>query len=1016
MGREIVYCWKCATRLDGADFEKRAAFRYGDKVSCAECVYDLVADLPAEEQEAVLSGQPPPSTTRIKSVRTGGTGAVPRSTGAVPTTRQTKAVPRADGGTSRRGTGTVPKASTGPIAAGTRGIKRATGAVPKAPSPEELDGEEVAEDPAARKKKVLLIAAGGGGFLVVAVVLAVVLLSGGKAETPAEDPAAPSRRAAAPPPVDPKIAKEEAAKRAFEDAMAFFKSEPENLGGQMKGLRAALEVGKDTATSEQILRQIEILGLRVKEKVEALQDECTPHFQGEKFKALFDLLGEKKALHDIPEWQDAVEKKIEGYRGIAEDRFKNVVRGAREAQEQGGGDGKVKDFLARLEKWEMAEYVEKFQKELGVAPEAASATAPDASKPSKTPAKPVRKPPSPEMQRYLPAFERALGAAFGRDYDQAVLEIRRSARDIESDEVKKESDADLQALESVKAFVEGTIKLLPNKGRGQRMTLEYFDAPTAFKEVSGRVMSVNDQRFEVKSDGQEGKEGPTVFVEFLALTGKSLVELNKARKGKLDPLAAAQLHLLEGNEEAAKAVGGQAANRIADRWWDWAPQAKDKAPKSNSKEFEARRAFHAAELDWRDVKTWGAAFEKYRMLTNDYATTAISRNNQAYILRRTSVGKEYMFYSVGEGVALRGNFNFKLQKGDDMHWLSTAEAEGRDILENYVEAEFYALPGLTYRSWAYVGACCEETFTFYYQASEQKTRNEGKEIQIDPGSLALAKVPTQLSGLKKTHELHKPKDPKAPHPMTPARWEWIPVPLPKTFAGAGAKAIRLCTTHPGLGIRYIVVSSSRTRTPNEQETAEFAKEALAARDEAEAAAPKIAGTPEPADWVVVGPFDTGINRILPPEQGIDIDQEMQSKDKKKIKWKRVKAELRDAGGGKAAVLDLAPQFAPKDNVNGYALIHVKAPAAMDAKLLLGFDDGIKVWVNESIAFSKDSGGGLTPDKETASIKLEDGWNRILVKVRNGTGGYGFAFRIADANKKPIPGLEYNPYGDQLVGP
>ena len=35
MGREIVYCWKCSTRLKGEDFETGDAYRVGDKVSCA---------------------------------------------------------------------------------------------------------------------------------------------------------------------------------------------------------------------------------------------------------------------------------------------------------------------------------------------------------------------------------------------------------------------------------------------------------------------------------------------------------------------------------------------------------------------------------------------------------------------------------------------------------------------------------------------------------------------------------------------------------------------------------------------------------------------------------------------------------------------------------------------------------------------------------------------------------------------------------------------------------------------
>jgi hypothetical protein len=310
-----------------------------------------------------------------------------------------------------------------------------------------------------------------------------------------------------------------------------------------------------------------------------------------------------------------------------------------------------------------------------------------------------------------------------------------------------------------------------------------------------------------------------------------------------------------------------------------------------------------------------------------------------------------------------------------------------------------------------VGACCKESFTFYYQTTEGKTKDSGKEIAIDPGSLALAPVPLQLTGLKNTHSLHKP-----PQPMRPERWEWIPIPLPKTYAGHGAKSVRLCTNNAGLAVRFIIVSATRTKTPDDKETAEFMKESVAAREEAAAAAPKVATTPDPADWLVVGPFDNGLNKAFPPEQEVDLDKEMQSKDKKKIKWQKKKAELRDAGGAKAAVIDFAGMFAPKENVNAYALIHVKAPSAMDAKIYFGRDDGIKIWVRDTMIHNAAAGGGLTVDKESANLRLEEGWNRILIKIHNGTGAWGFAFRIADAQKKPIPGLEYSPYGDQLVGP
>src|SRR5581483_5015268 len=104
MGREIVYCWKCATRLQGADFESGAAYRVGDKVSCPECIEELVADLPAEEQEAIL--HPPKRREKTQPVKkiTGPIKSQPDAADAAP--------PRRGGNTGiRPRTGT-----TGPVA------------------------------------------------------------------------------------------------------------------------------------------------------------------------------------------------------------------------------------------------------------------------------------------------------------------------------------------------------------------------------------------------------------------------------------------------------------------------------------------------------------------------------------------------------------------------------------------------------------------------------------------------------------------------------------------------------------------------------------------------------------------------------------------------------------------------------------------------------------------------------------------------------------------------------------
>src|SRR6185295_7877011 len=55
MGQEIVYCFKCQTRLLGSDFDKGLAFRVGAQVSCPECVRSLFAHLPPAEIDGEIA-------------------------------------------------------------------------------------------------------------------------------------------------------------------------------------------------------------------------------------------------------------------------------------------------------------------------------------------------------------------------------------------------------------------------------------------------------------------------------------------------------------------------------------------------------------------------------------------------------------------------------------------------------------------------------------------------------------------------------------------------------------------------------------------------------------------------------------------------------------------------------------------------------------------------------------------------------------------------------------------------
>lgn len=89
MGQEIVYCFRCQTRLMTADFSKGHAVRHGNRVACADCAPELLRTLsPAELKEFFEKrGKAGPATPRMSP------------SGALPTRRApaVRPAPRARG-------------------------------------------------------------------------------------------------------------------------------------------------------------------------------------------------------------------------------------------------------------------------------------------------------------------------------------------------------------------------------------------------------------------------------------------------------------------------------------------------------------------------------------------------------------------------------------------------------------------------------------------------------------------------------------------------------------------------------------------------------------------------------------------------------------------------------------------------------------------------------------------------------------------------------------------------------
>ena len=163
------------------------------------------------------------------------------------------------------------------------------------------------------------------------------------------------------------------------------------------------------------------------------------------------------------------------------------------------------------------------------------------------------------------------------------------------------------------------------------------------------------------------------------------------------------------------------------------------------------------------------------------------------------------------------------------------------------------------------------------------------------------------------------------------------------------------------------------------------------------------------DWYFLGSFDNsdrrGLEKIFPPEEGIDLSATYTGKSKKHIKWSRPYS-YDDSG-----FVDLNMVFDQNDYAIAYALTYVYSSRDREAQFRLGSDDGIKVWLNDDLIFDYETTRSAGVDDDAIDVDLKKGWNKVLVKVSESWGSWGFYFRVTDPAGNPLDFLIFDPVKD-----
>lgn len=650
------------------------------------------------------------------------------------------------------------------------------------------------ESAGGKKSYIILALAGLGAAALGGLALVAVSRSGGGASAPVSDSppgsGAHASKVGEEMPHPAEGASELTAREALEVARRLSVTNPGDLEAAIKAYEKAMRQAEGTAYRREALEAYQaLLGARerkFREELSQLEGRAQPHLEREEFKSALSLYEQGRARRGAPEWTAAIDRRILEIRQDARARYGPLKEQAAETRRK-GAEEESNSIRKRVAGWGLADLVEDLDRHLA--------------------SDPAAQPPSRESKDYRAAWEKALFLATERNYEAAVAELERVARGIGDEGVRREAGVDVEDIRRVRGVHDEALRILSRWLKGEEISLEYFEESGERKKARGRVARAGPFRIELSEE-----RGETRFVELADVAASSLAEVVRNRNEKVDSRTLALLCLLEGDLEAARSSLGGPVGTVAERYWTYAETTSARKPRvPPPREREARKLFYAAEREFGAVETFGPAIEKYKTLLREYRETRLAIGEAKRIAERGEAGREYV---LGPG-ALRGSGAMRFRPHPEVGGCWSCQEDvtlSASARETYVEFSFHALPGTAYLCWVYAGACCEETFTAYLQATGMTVpdpRKKTVKVSCEPGASVAAPVDSKIKGLKKTHASHGGE-------KQPVRWEWIPIPLPK-YEGPGVKKTRILTDQKGFSVAFALVTSLRTGPLSKEE-------------------------------------------------------------------------------------------------------------------------------------------------------------------------------------------------------
>jgi HEAT repeat protein len=207
---------------------------------------------------------------------------------------------------------------------------------------------------------------------------------------------------------------------------------------------------------------------------------------------------------------------------------------------------------------------------------------------------------------------------------------------------------------------------------------------------------------------------------------------------------------------------------------------------------------------------------------------------------------------------------------------------------------------------------------------------------------------------------------------------------------AARAAIKIGTTLPSMQSQEALnVLNKALATASDDQTRQALQAAI---DKIQASADYI------TDWQVAGPYRqagkdyTGLFEVVfPAEVG----------EGQGVAWKSLPAAT-DAA--RPWVMDLLKPLGGEQCV-AYVRTWVHSDQDQPARLELGSDDGVKVWLNDKQIYALNTARPLAPGSDKIDVTLHSGWNRLLLKITQNNLGWEFCARFVKPDGTHLAGLQ-----------